>query len=330
MSRDATDNRSVYLFYDEPEKRARTGHVALFVTKPNASQTGDEIIYFFSMYHSLKPSDLRKQSLFGKLLCRVESYTVESFLLELIMRGQSWDRFDRREKEEETTKNLVETLTSDVTLRKKYLGKGLYKYIVQLNSSSLDINAVIAHLEQTKKIAFWGMFSPLLSQMVSLNRNTHNCCSAISSALDAGKADVSVLSKMTPLISCFALLAFFGIPKVSSEENSPLAIAQISLVTYLLIRWMISMEHAVNYATDMISMAKDKTTVSYALYFAINGLSLLINTMGSPFTTNACSALFKFPANLYREIMAMPGSVESSLRSFTDASGTEFTVARPM
>ncbi|HLB58106.1 MAG: hypothetical protein A3E82_04935 [Gammaproteobacteria bacterium RIFCSPHIGHO2_12_FULL_38_11] len=329
MRKNPNDNRLVYLLYDEPEKRARTGHVALFITKPKASQSSQAIIYFFSLYHSLKPEKLRNANLFGKLLCRVASYTVESFLLELIMRGQSWDRFDRKEKEEETTKTLIETLTSDETLRNKYFNKGVYKHIVKLDSTSLNIDEIIAHLEQIKKTAWWGMFSPLLSQLVSLNSNTQNCCSAISSALDAGKTDISRLSKFKPLIGFVTLFMLYSTQKPILENNLTTTTLQNIAILYLIIQCMFSIQNGFNYATDIISMAKDKTTVSYALYSAINGFSLLINAVGSPFTTNACSALFKFPASLYREIMSMPGSAESELRSFTDDSGTEFTVAKP-
>ncbi|MCX7120401.1 MAG: hypothetical protein NTZ67_01280 [Gammaproteobacteria bacterium] len=321
------DHRSVYLAYDEPKPRARTGHLALFVTEPTEFNTAQNIIYFYSLYHNLKPDQLRKLSLLGKIRCRVQAYTVESYNDEVTMRGQSWLRFDKRQKEEETTQNLVETLTQDKDLRNQYFKIGQYQHIIKLDSRSLDIDKVIAHLEKIKSAAYWGMFSPLLSKVVSLNSNTENCCSAISAALNAGNTKVSILKKITPLIALFSLYLAYQSPQFTRDKNPYLSFAENITIPYLLIRCMISMHHALNYADDIISMAKDKETVSYSLSFAITALSILINAVGSPVTTKACSSLFKFPANFYREAMERPGSYKVQYRNFIDISSTEKDIA---
>src|SRR3990167_4046669 len=121
-------NCTAYIAVSFPNMpRTRTGHAAIVVVSAEK-----QVVFYDSMYHDAYPSAVRHTSVFEKVLGCQPSRHVTSYVDDAIMRGQSYDRAERREKEDIPVGELLSTLPNDLETREKYFQKGQYDIFYQL------------------------------------------------------------------------------------------------------------------------------------------------------------------------------------------------------
>ncbi len=299
----------IYFLYSDPTEGSRTGHAAIAVTRDG------EIVRYFSMYHAWLPDQIRKLSTVARLTTSIPSSFVTSYEQDVIMRGQSSFKFQHKEKEEVSVPDILKELPNlnNVT-RERYFNLGQFHHALKITDRVIDPYVLIKMLDEIAEIrnsVSWAMCSPFTRFF--FDKSAHNCCSAISDALSVSKRDKSpsalTVMMMTKACVVACIFAFYGMPARNEQAAAPL-LSYLPML-YPLFLVMQSLYYAHLYVTDLKAMAKrggpDLATLSM-VYF----LCGTVNVLGSPFTNNACLALFVFPGALARSILAIPDTQKLS------------------
>lgn len=306
MSKDLLKDSTVTLLYHPPMQGARTGHCGLLITAKNDPKN---VILYFSLYHNYKPSEVRKKS-WPEKFHAIDAAVVDSYKDDVLMRGQSWDRLDKKEEEDISVGALLKTLPNSLKIKKIFLQKGQFKHALSL--SSIDAEAVFDEMNRIKQTAKWAMFAPL-SQFLFQDKNAYNCCSAIRVALEKGQshtmsAQSAAFIQFSTLIACAAMILFSMIPILSLDN--PTTALLYSPFLYLTLQLAHSIKNAYHYSNDLMLMAKHTGKISLSTQFMAYSICMLINVLGSPFSRNMSSQLFTFPSDLYRMAQALEGQAE--------------------
>lgn len=294
----------IYFLYSDPTEGSRTGHAAIAVTR------GGEMVRYFSMYHAWLPDQIRQLSITARLTALIPSSFVTAYEDDVVMRGQSYVRFQRKEKENITVPNILSALPNlDETTRALYFNHGQFHHTLKLSDNVIDPYALIEMLDEMTDIrnnVSWTMFSPLTSFF--FNQKSYNCCSAIERALSVSKKDESRSALPAMMIAraflAVYVFAFYGMRSANEENVAPLHYLPLLYPLFLVIQ---SLYHAHRYVSDLTAMAK-KDGPDFITLSLVYLLCATINVLGSPFSKNACHALFVFPNALARSISAMPSA----------------------
>ncbi|MCX7124427.1 MAG: hypothetical protein NTU49_01475 [Gammaproteobacteria bacterium] len=290
------DKISVYLLFHPPMDKARTGHCGLLFAKQTAS--GPETIYYFSPYHDLKPDTIRRKSAM-ECLESVASYAVLSYVDDVVMRGRSWERMiDLKLRENESVRELIDSLPTDPALQERYFNRGRFKYAVQL-LESFDAKAAIEESARIEEIFNWAMFGEFTRSFL-MDSTAYNCCSGIESALAVGshKKNISRFSEIVDVSKKALWTAYFSAILFSRDitfsTDNPL---KMLFFLPFIVRLAQCINNARLYMNDILAMRGNESNLVVA---CIRLTVYLVNLLGAPLMTDACSSAFTFPANLVR------------------------------
>lgn len=332
---------TAYLLHKAPEDgKSRTGHAAFVILKPGFKITStnigtlddSQISYFFSMYHSLKPSEARNKGKLSLALHGLPAATVSSYETDLIMRGQTIYRYSQGDKENIGVNELVKALLERKPEKwQEYAALGQYDSFVAL-PEKLDIAKTIASLEKIKKTADWGMFAPAPSYALH-KQPVENCCSAIAKSLKAGGIDIDPshgLIKLPTTISISLWAAYFTTIALSVESTTiqeektnlfmllPMIYAAHKLANSLsngqqYFHDLREMEHKPKKNTAEIEKregpkAQQSPSLPAYVVYTINSLCLITNVAFFLATQNAMQKTFLFPSSLFTAVKKVKGA----------------------
>ena len=294
--------RTVWLLYQPPMEKARTGHAGLLITQK--IDNGVKAIYYFSLYHALLPSEVRKMSWGQRFSTSIPATTISSYEDDVVMRGQSWVRMvDENKREDEAVQHLIANLTTDSSLREKYFNRGAYQYAIRL-PASINVDVVMTELERIKNTVWWAMVGPI-TRSLYLDPVAYNCCSAIDSALQKGmqkpyqKGATGDLIEVTKKVLSFTyFMAILFSPDVAFSAENPATALWFVPAIYLVLQ---AVREAFSFvfmnnlnATPLGKIDKNKACLLSAIFSVMNVVTM-------PFVTRATDALI-YPTSLAKKV----------------------------
>ncbi|MDP1573915.1 MAG: hypothetical protein Q8L78_03145 [Coxiellaceae bacterium] len=309
--------KTVLLLYHPPMGTARTGHVGLLVTQ----EIDDTVkaVYYFSLYHALLPSAIRKMSWGERVSTSVPSTTVSSYEADVVMRGRSWVRMmDENKRENETVQDLMATLPIESELRETYFNRGVYKHTLRL-PHSIDTDAVIAELERIKNTASWALVGPI-TRSLFWDATAYNCCSAVDAALQKGmqkpyqKGSLGSLietSKKTLYMMYFMTILFS--PDVTLSRDDPAMALWFVPAIYLVIQALRDTFNFI-FMNDLTLTPLGK--IEGAKLYFLSAFFSVMNLLCMPLAVRATDA-FIYPTSLARKVEKEYGG-ELSNAGFVD------------
>ena len=295
----------IYFLYSDPVEGMRTGHAALALVR------GGEIVCYFSMYHTRLPDEVRKMSLWQRFTCAIPAYFVTSYEKDVVQRGQSITRFQNNEKENITVPDILKTLEQlDEKTKREYFKLGQFHHAIRLPDDLFDFYRVrleLDYLRWPQSSTAWTLCAPFTT--IFFNYKAHNCCSAITHALQRSTNERKPESP--PVLMKVLYFAYFAILyalRDSMIERSLLTLLYLPAL-YPLFHLLQTMNNARIYVQDLAKMAKqggpDIVTFTMVYLFCT-----IVNILGSPFSDNRCLELFSFPGALARSLKSIPGVQE--------------------
>lgn len=293
----------IYFLYSDPAEGSRTGHAAIAVLRDG------KIARYFSMYHAILPDKLRHLSVTARFTRSIESHFVDSYEDDVVMRGQSKVRFEKQEKENISVPDILKNLRQlDSDTRAHYFNLGQFHHALKLPNELFNPFLLVESLDQISDIRnsiAWAMCSPFTRFF--FDAKAYNCCSAIVQALMvSGKDELNAGAQLVLVIARVFFVACAAAYSFRLTENQDNAFLNYLPMLYSLLLALLSIYHAYHYVQDLKAMAK-KDGPDFKTLSAVYIFCMVVNIVGSPFSDNACAALFLFPGALARSLSAVSG-----------------------